>query len=146
LVTDLPWYLAVPLGLGGAFGSVALRRWGGPTGIELAVGPALVGVGALALSSPASPQAALLAGASALAVVIWMSDDPSRSPGALRRAAPTVFVTVLAFVVAWGSALLLPSTPGELGLAGGLLALSLILIAVLLGWPHLLDREPAATA
>jgi hypothetical protein len=146
LSTDLPWYFAVTLALAGVGGSVALRRADDLAMVEFAAAPALVAVGGIALAAPATPAAALLGGGCALAVLLWLSDDPARTAGGVRRAVPTVLVAGLAFVVAWGSALILPETSGELGLAGGLLALSLVLIAVIVGWPHLLEREPAATA
>jgi hypothetical protein len=146
LVVDLAWPVALGIGLGGVLATVALRRWGSPLGIELAPGPALLSIAALAVTSPSNPISALLGGGAALAVLIYLADDPTRSPGGPRRSAPTLLVVSLAFGISWGSALLLPPATGALGVAGGLLALSLFLIASLLRRPQLLESAGAGFA
>jgi len=145
LVTELAWFIAVPIALVGAFASVALRRSRGAASLELAAAPSVVAVGALAGVAPATPIAALLGGGSALAILAWLAEDPTRAPGGLRRARPTILVAALAFAVAWGSALLLPPAAGAIGIAGALLVVALVLIAAVLGRPRLLQAPPGST-
>jgi hypothetical protein len=144
LVTDLPWPIALTVGLGGVGATLSVRRWGQPLAVELAPGPVLVSLGVLAITAPSNPIAALLGGGCGLAILVCLADDPAREVGGPRRAGSTMLVVALAFGIAWGSALLLPPASGALGIAGGLLALTLFLIASLLRRPQLL--EAAGTA
>ena len=59
------------------------------------------------------------------------------------RALPEVAVPALALGIAWSSALFLPSRVVPLGVAGALLALAIVAVAFLVGWPSVLDREEA---
>ncbi|MGA9840560.1 MAG: hypothetical protein WBS16_09070, partial [Thermoplasmata archaeon] len=61
------------------------------------------------------------------------------------RGAVVWAVPGLAVGVAWASEFLLPSTSAPLGVAGGLLAASLIALAYLVSRPELFDREAAPT-
>jgi hypothetical protein len=146
LLTDLPWILALAIAASGAGGSVALRQWGGLRAIDLSAAPALVAIAALALGSPPTPLPSLAAGIVAVAVLVWLADDPRRAPGSLRRATPTVLAVTFALGIVWGCTLLLARTTADVGVAGALLAISLFLIVVVLGRPRLLEPRPAAAA
>jgi hypothetical protein len=78
-----------------------------------------------------------------LAFLVWLADDPARPAGGARRGLATVAVPALAVGIAWSSTLFLPAGAVPLGVAGGLLALTLALVAFLVGRPSLFDREEA---
>jgi hypothetical protein len=54
-----------------------------------------------------------------------------------------VAIPALALGIAWSSALFLPSGVVPLGVAGALLALAIVAVAFLVGWPTVLDRDEA---
>jgi hypothetical protein len=72
-------------------------------------------------------------------------DDPSRPAGGAVRGAPVWAISALAVGVAWASSFLLPGTAAPLGVAGGLLAASLIALAYLVRRPELFDQALAPT-
>jgi len=113
---------------------------------SLAPIPVLVALGATAVASPLGLLPELLAGASGLAVLVWLADDPGRPVGGVARARLTVGIPALALGIAWSSALLLPSSSAPIGVAAGLLVFVLVTVAFLIGWPSTFDREePSAS-
>ena len=155
-----PLLLVVSVGLLGY-----LARFPDATGIFLAVGAVVVGVvlrrpsfgsvrayaslpvlAAMAIevvSVPVGLGSELIAGLAGLAFLLWLADDPARPRGSAARALPALAVTTLALGIAWSSALFLPSHAIPLGVAGGLLALAIAVVALLVGHPTVLDREEA---
>lgn len=105
----------------------------------------LVGLGLGALASPLGLVPELLAGAAALAYLVWLADDPGRPRGGVARARLTLALPALALGICWSSALLLPSSSASLGVAAALLGGSLAALAFLLSRPGLFDRELAPT-
>jgi hypothetical protein len=105
--------------------------------------PVLLALAAFAVHAPVGLGFEFLAGLSALAFLVWLVDDPARPQRGALRSLPTVAVPALALAIAWSSALFLPAGAVPLGVAGGLLALTLALVAFLVGRPTLFDREEA---
>jgi hypothetical protein len=132
LVGGLAGVLGPAVGLAGIAASASWRRWRPVSGRSLAVVPALVALGALALTSPAGPSPELFGGVASLAVLLWLADDPSRPAGGGRRASPALAVCAAGMAIAWVLAVGLPAAPPEIGIAGGLLAFVILLLAVLL--------------
>jgi hypothetical protein len=131
LVGDLPLLLGPILAIVGVVLSGLWRRWARPD-VDLAPVPALFALGALALTSPPVPSAELFGGLATVAVLLWLADDPSRPAGGGRRAATALASGALAVGIAWSFALVLPGRIPGVGVAGGLLALVLLLLAYLL--------------
>jgi len=131
LVGGLPDLLGPAIGIGGlAVAAWARRR--GPLGTEYGALPALVGLLVLATTAPTVASAELFGGLSALAVLLWVADDPARPAGGGRRAALPLASCGLAVGIAWSVALVLPHPSQEVGLAGGLLASVLLVLAYFL--------------
>lgn len=105
--------------------------------------PALAVLVLEAAAAPVGLGLELVAGGSALAFLVWLADDPTRPVGGSVRSFPTVAIPALALAIAWSSAFFLPAGAVPLGVAGGLLALTLALVAFLAGRPQLFDREEA---
>jgi hypothetical protein len=105
--------------------------------------PALAGIALEAIAAPVGLGTELVAGLSALALLVWLADDPARPVGGFLRALPTVALPALALGIAWSSALFLPSGAVPLGVAGGLLALTVVAVALLAGRPTVFDQEEA---
>ena len=146
LFTTLPLELGVAIALGGVLGAWAARRLGGPDAGVAAGLPALAALGLLAVSAPTTAAAELAAGIGALAFLLWLAAAPSVRPaGALWRAMPTIAPTALILVLAWASELLLPHAPAVLGYGGLLLVAVVLVVAILVGRPDLIDREPEGT-
>jgi len=103
--------------------------------------PALVGFGVVAVRAPVGIGTELIAGLTGLAFLVWLADDPSRPVGGAVRSLPTVVVPALALGIAWSSALFLPGSAIPLGVAGGLLALVIAVVAFLVARPTTFDRE-----
>jgi len=132
LVGSLPFALgalvgAVGVGVSVAFRSVASPRWRAWT-----VVPAMLAISVEVLLAPAIPAAELVAGATGVAFLFWMADDPRRSRGTARRGLMPIAVVAVAVGFSLGIVLVLPRFPSEVGIAGGLLALAMVLVAVLL--------------
>jgi len=142
--------LAGPIGLGVAAiavgGSAALRRWRGSTLGPFVAAPGLGGLGALAVTAPSAPIAEFLGAVAGLGLLAWLAEDPRRVGGGFGRATPALLLVFLSVSIAWASAILLPAGEALVGVGAGLLVLATILLAVLLGRPDLIDREPPATA
>lgn len=115
-------------------GIVAASFWrrsprSGPTFGPL---PALGALAILAFAAPAVPSAELLGGFATVAVLLWLADDPSRPAAGGRRGAFALGSCALAVAVAGSIPLVVRSPQQEVGLAGGLLAFALLLVAYLL--------------
>jgi hypothetical protein len=143
--TALPTGPAFALALLGVGAGVGLRAARESILRELSAVPVLVVLGVLAAATPVSPVPDLLVGAAGVAFVAWLTDDPARPSGGAKRGALVWAVPGLAVGVAWASEFLLPSTAAPLGVAGGLLAASLIILAYLVARPELFDHDGAPT-
>lgn len=132
LVGSLPFALGALMGAVGAGASVALRRWASPPWRSWSVVPAMLAVSVEVIVAPAVPLAELLAGATGVAFLFWMADDPHGSPGAGRRGSTPIAVVAVAVGFSMAIVLVLPRLPSEVGIAGGLLALAMVLVAILL--------------
>jgi len=94
--------------------------------------PALGAIAILAATAPAIASTELFGGLTGLAFLLWIADDPARPSGGGRRAVPTIALGALGVGLAWAITLALPSKGPDIGLAGGLLAAGLVLLAVLI--------------
>lgn len=144
--TALSWPVALAVAGAGVAGTAALRTRPDPAGGPVALVPVLVAVGVLAAEAPSTPATDLFGGLAGVAVLAWLAGDPRRSAGGLARSIPSLLIVALTLGIAWTAAFLLPSGTSLLGVGGALLVLATILLAVLLGRPDLIDREPPATA
>ncbi len=146
LLTPLPAFLGPALGGGGALGSWLLAASPRASEQEGRAAPALAALAVLAVFAPPVPSSELFGGAVALALVAWVAGgSPRRAPGGVARAGLPLLMMASALAGAWGIALLLPGTP-EVGVAGGLVALALFLLAWLLYRPFGAGAWSAATA
>ena len=102
-------------------------------------------LGVLAAETPIAPIPELLVGVVGVVFVAWLVDDPSRPPGAIVRGAVEWTIPGAGVGVAWASSFLLPSTAAPVGVAGGLLAAAIVVLAYLVRRPELFDRAEAAT-
>jgi hypothetical protein len=141
-VTGLPNASGLIVAVAGVLIGGFLRRSPTPPPIRaLAPVPAVLGLTAVAAVSPLGLLPELLAGASGIAILAWLADDPGRPAGGLGRAQLTVGIPAVALGIAWTSALLLPSNSASLGVAVGLLVFVVAAIAFLIGQPTTFDRE-----
>jgi len=141
LLGGLPLLLGPVVGALGVFASTAWRTHGKGRGGTVALVPALLALAILAGTSPVAPSTDLFAGLAGLAFLLWIADDPARPAGGGRRAMPTIAPAALGVGLAWAITLALVGQPEEVGLAGGLLAAALVLLAFLVsGLPR---RAPA---
>ena len=131
------------LAVAAVVGGVVLRATSSSTPAAVAPVPVLAVLALDAVTAPVGLGSELFAGLAGLAFLVWLADDPSRPTGGADRAAPTLAVPALALGIAWSSALFLPSRAVPLGVAGALLALTLAVIALLVGRPTVFDREEA---
>lgn len=131
LLGSLPLAVGPATGVAGVAVATVLRRWRSPIVGSWALLPALGVITLLAASSPAEPASELFAGLSGLAFLLWIADDPERPAGGGRRAVPTIALGALGVGLAWSITLALPGRSPDVGLAGGLLAAALVLLALL---------------
>ncbi len=146
--THLPVVPTILLGLLGLLGVIAgigLRAARYSVLREAAPVPVLVALGVLAAETPVGPLPELLVGVAGVVFIAWLLDDPSRPASGATRAAVEWTIPALGVGLAWTSSFLLPSSAAPLGVAGGLLAASLLVLAYLVRRPDLFDREEAAT-
>jgi len=139
LLGFLPLPVGPVVGALGVVGSTVLRTR--PRLRPAAPLPGLAALAVLSLAAPAGPSTDLFAGATGLAFLLWLSDDPLRPTGGGRRALPTIAPAALAVGLAWGITLGLAGQPQQVGLAGGLLVAALVLLA----WLFAGLSRPAAT-
>jgi apolipoprotein N-acyltransferase len=107
--------------------------------------PVLVLFGILAAETPVGVVPELLAGVAGVVIVAWLLDDPMRPPDGLRRGWMIWGIPAVGVGLAWASASLLPSTSAPVGIAGGLLAAALVILAYLVRRPELFDRDAPTT-
>lgn len=131
LLGGLPLLLGPAVGALGVTASALWRTYGRGRGGAVALVPALLALVVLALTAPVAASTDLFAGLTGLAFLLWVADDPGRPAGGGRRAVPTIAPAALALGLAWAITLALAGQPQEVGLAGGLLAAALVLLAVL---------------
>ncbi len=112
---------------------------------EAAPIPVLLGLGVLAVESPLLPLSELLVGLTGVVFVAWLMDDPARPPAGVSRGMIGWTIPALGVGVAWASSFLLPSRAAPVGVAGGLLAGALVLLAYLISRPDLFDRPEPTT-
>ncbi|MGP8078320.1 MAG: hypothetical protein ACLQD8_06905 [Thermoplasmata archaeon] len=143
---DVPWFVGLFLVVAGVGGAAALRTTSGRFGGTVAVVPALGSLVVLSVFAPSTPETDLFGGVAAIALLAWLAEDPRRVPGGFARGGAALLLVLLTFGIAWASAFLLPPGTSLVGIGAALLVLVTILVAVLLGRPDLIDREPPATA
>jgi hypothetical protein len=113
---------------------------------SLAPVPPLLALAVLAVVAVPTPLAALYGGLTALALLLWLADDPDRLPGGPSRAVGRLVVPVVGFALAWTSSFLLPGSVAPVGAGIALLVAVVVLAALLLRRPELFDRDAAATS
>jgi hypothetical protein len=146
LVGGLAEFVGPALGAGGVVASELLRRRvprAGPTG---ALVPSVAALGVLAVTAAAVPSTELLGGLASLTLLLWTADDPARPAGGGRRAVPAIAACAAAVGVVFGLALALPKVPAAIGVAGGLVAGVILLLAVLLDRVASAGRARGASA
>ena len=131
LLGSLPLIVGPATGVAGVAVTAVLRSRGSPRVGNWALLPALGTIAVLAATAPAEPASELFAGLAGLTLLLWIADDPERPAGGGRRAVPTIALGALGVGLAWSITLALPGRSPDVGLAGGLLAAALVLLALL---------------
>jgi len=131
-VGGLAEFVGPAVGAGGVVASAWLRRRYGLAAPTATLVPAVAALGVLAVSAAPVTSAELLGGLAALALLLWIADDPSRPAGGGRRAFRAIAACAASLGIAFGLFLALPALPPAVGVAGGLLAFVLLFLAVLL--------------
>lgn len=145
-LSSLPALLGVVVAVAGVALAEAAQRLPRSELRSLSPLPAVGGLVAVAVASPLGLVPELVAGASGVALLVWLADDPARPAGGVRRARNSLAIPTAAVGIAWASALFLPSSSASLGVAVGLIVFVLAAVAYLLGQPALFDREePSAS-
>jgi hypothetical protein len=140
-LTPWPWHAGILVVAAAVVAGGVLQRWRPPVFSGFAPLPVVTGFTIVAVASPLGLLPELLGGASGLAILVWLADDPSRPAGGVLRAQNTLGIAAVALGIAWMSALLLPSNSAPIGVAAGLLVLIVAAVAFLFGQPELFDRE-----
>jgi len=128
----------LPIGVGpaiGAAGVIASTVWRADRPRRrgaLPLAPALVAVLVLSVTAAPAPSTLLFAGLTGLSFLLWVADDPTRPSAGGRRAMPTIAVVALGVALAWSITLALPGRTSDVALAGALLAVALVVLALLL--------------
>ncbi len=112
---------------------------------SVAPAPLLLSLGTLAASAPLSALAEITAGVAGVTVLAWIANDPFRPPWGVLRGALGWGVPGLAVGLAWVSSFLLPPSAAPVGVAGALLAATVIALAVLFAEPERASGGPAST-
>jgi hypothetical protein len=142
----LPLAIGVAVGLAGPFLGAGLRFARAPGLRTTAPIPPLASLGLLAATAVPAAVPALVGGASALVLLLWLADEPDRLPGGPRRAVERLLVPALGLAIAWSSSFLLPGGIAPLGVGVVLLVAVLVLVAVLLRAPGVLSAEATASS
>jgi hypothetical protein len=129
------------LSVGAVALAAALRVRAPESAAAYAPVPVLAAISLEAATAPLGFGTEIMAGIAGLAFLLWLADDPARPVRGPVRALPALAVPALALGIAWSSTLFVPLGAIPLGVAGGLLALALGGVAVLVGFPELFDRE-----
>jgi hypothetical protein len=132
LLEGAPFALGAIVGAVGVAGSAAWRDVIRPRGSPWTVLPALVGLAVELVVGHASSTTELLAGATGVAFLLWVTDDPSRPAGGPRRAAVATGLLAVASGLSLVIVVAVPPPMADVPIAGGLLALALALLGVLL--------------
>ncbi|MGA8276348.1 MAG: hypothetical protein WB789_04310 [Thermoplasmata archaeon] len=146
LLTPLPLVVGVTLAVAGATLASLLRVLLPRRLRFLGLFPALVALGVFVADSPVGTIPELAGGVGGLALLLWCAEDPDRYPGGLVRGLAGLAVPAAVVGIALAGSLLLPSGVGSLGIAAGLLAVTVVAVALLLGAPRAFDRDPSATS
>jgi hypothetical protein len=146
VVGTLPLVEGLVVGLGsvalGAAARLSPAAWAHP----LAPLAPLVGLVVLAAAAIPTGVTALYGGIAALALLLWLADDPDRIPGGAGRAVPRLLAPTVGLAIAWSSAFLLPGGVAPLGAGVALLVAVVVLAAMLLRSPRTFDRDAAASS
>jgi hypothetical protein len=146
LLTPLPLAAGLVLAILGPTLGNLLRTTLSRTYRFLGLLPPIAALGILVTYSRPGTVPELVAGIAGLAVLLWCSEEPDRSPGAVGRGVAALAVPAAVLGIALASSLLLPSGEGSLGIAAALLAVSVVAVALLLGAPRTFERDPSATS
>jgi hypothetical protein len=144
-VSRWPLAVALVIGLAGIAVGLVVRTRPSELARTAAPVPVVVAIGALAARSTLGPVPELLAGATAIALVVWLADDPLRPPAGVRRAGWAWAIPALTVAIAWSSTALLPSSAAPIGVAGAVLVVALVGLAYLARRPELFARERTPT-
>ncbi|HLM91058.1 MAG TPA: hypothetical protein VK424_03270 [Thermoplasmata archaeon] len=146
LLGTLPLFEGLLVAVAGLGFAAALRQsgWRGLHAYA-PVGP-LVSLGILAVASTPSAIPALYGGATALAFLLWLSEDPDRLAGGPGRAIGRLLLPGIGLALAWTSSFLLPGGDATVGIAAALLGGVLVLVALFLRAPEILERDATATS
>jgi hypothetical protein len=134
LFSALPLFLGPVLGVTGVALAAFLRRRPSARTGDRALVPALAVLVLLLLASPSSTATALFGGLGSLAFLLWLADDPWGAPGGGRRAVTVLAFAGLSFGLAWGIDLAFVGATGNVGAAGLLAVVALLVLAVVLLW------------
>lgn len=146
LLGGLPFVVGPAVGVLGVAMSSVLRTARPRRFPAVPLVPTLLALVVLGATAPAVPSTELLGGLSGLAFLLWLADDPERPAGGARRAVPTIALGTLGVGLAWAITLALPGRSPDIGLAGGLLAAALVLLAVLFARLPQLSLGPVGNA
>lgn len=126
-----PWVGGL-LGAVGVAASVAWRQLAPPALRPGSLLPAMIAIALEAVLASYGALTALFAGACGIAFLYWLADDPERPTGNGRNGLPGIAVVAAAVGLSVALVAVLPRGTAEVGVAGGLLALAMALLAVLL--------------
>jgi hypothetical protein len=142
----LPLLEGIAVALVGLVAGAACRLSPGSIARGVApIGP-LAALGLLALAASPTAVPALYGGATALALLLWLAEDPDRLPGGPGRAVGRLLIPAAGLAIAWTSSFLLPGGVAGIGIAAALLGGVLVLVALLLRAPDLVDRAASASS
>ncbi|MFZ0699867.1 MAG: hypothetical protein WAN74_06755 [Thermoplasmata archaeon] len=135
----------IAIAVAGFAAAGALRAFAGRNVRPFEFLPAVAALGYLALVVPTSIVTNLLAGVSALALFVWLVDDPELPRGNLRRSGDVLLLPALGLAVALSSSLLIQPGYVYVGVAAGLLVGGLLAVAWVLSHPETFDTPDAPT-
>ncbi len=142
--TPIPWYLDLAIAVAAVAVATGIRAKAPEPYRSYAVAPVLAVLVLLAFVSVADPLPELFGAGASLAVLVWLTADPREAPGGVGRAGMSLVLVLFVVVIAWASAIALPSRNSLVGLAGGLLVFSIVVLAIFIGRPEFLDRGRSA--
>jgi len=146
LLGTLPLVGGILVALGGVAAAAGLRMSGWRGAHAYAPIAPLVSLGILAVAAAPTAIPALYGGAAALAYLLWLSEDPDRLAGGPGRAAGRLLVPGIGLALAWTSSFLLPGGVATVGIAAAFLGGVLVLVALLLRAPVLLERDVTSSS
>lgn len=128
----------LPSGLGAVIGAVGVttsaicRSMASARWKTLPLVPAILAISVEVILATPVPATELLAGATGVAFLFWVAEDPHRPVGGGRRGVTPIALVALAVGFSLAIVLVLPRGPSDVAIAGGLLALAMVLVAILL--------------